>query len=278
MNERRMDVDYRRKHAEERLRHDKQMLRHAAKVLHALTLQGAVDEKKYAKDHHRNLREISRLQKEEKGVVEKIAQSQEALLRARKKYGAFEIKLKKKNKKWEHDRALLSKHWQVRSRRVLAKHQKLLGMIKTVNAKYARESHIVNGLILKVQKALKRKQRAVQAVKDLILAQEMSTDLVGLQKFKEKLQNEQDDLQSSKSQMQDLQPDLQYNEDQVKQLKKRLQQQIDKANQTSGLQKKALIKEKMALLTAKHALLSERKREKMLRKEIKEAQAALHKS
>merc|ERR1712064_97913 len=223
----------------------------------------------------RNLLEMSRLQKEEKGEVEKIAQSQEELLRARKKYAAFEIKLKKKNKKWEHDRILRHKHWQVRRRRVLAKRRRLLAIIKTENAKYARESHVVKGLILKVQKALQRQQRAVQKVKDLMTVKQLSTDAVGLQQFREKLQNEQDDLQSTRSQMSDLAPDVQYQEDQVKQLKSRLKQQIDKANQSSSLQKKALFESKRALQRAKQALNGEKKREKVLRKQIKAAQVAL---
>jgi len=276
-NERRMNVEYKRKHAERKLRHDKEELRHASKALHDLTLRVAVDEKRLAKDHRRNLLEISRLHKEEKGEVEKIAQSKEALRRARKKYAAFEIKLKKKNKKWEHERNLRSEHWQVSRRRILAEQRRQLGIVKTENAKYAHESHVVKDLILKAQKALQRKQRATEALKELIAARELSTDVVGLQKFREKMQNEQDDLQSTQSQISDLAPDVQYQENQVKQLDKTLKMQIAKANRTAGLQKKALIKSKLALLTARRALLTEKMREKGLRKQIMEARVALSK-
>lgn len=277
LNERRLHVEYRRRRAERKLRHDKEKLRHASKELHDLTLSEAVDGKRLEKHHRRNLLEMSRLEKEEKGDVEKIAKSKEALLHARKKYAAFEINLKKKNKKWEHDRNLLSKHWQVRRRRVLAERRRLLGIIKTENAKYARESRVVKGLILKVQKALQRKERAMQALKNLMAVKELNTDVVGLQKFKEKLQNEQDDLQSSQSSISDLAPDVEYQEDQVKQLKSRLKQQIEKANQTAGLQKKAMIKSKMALLSGRSALLQEKQKEKELRNKIKAAQVALSK-
>merc|ERR1712007_252686 len=133
--------------------------------------------------------------------------------------GAFEIKLKKKNKKWEHERNLRSEHWQVSRRRILAEQRRQLGIVKTENAKYAHESHVVKDLILKAQKALQRKQRATEALKELLAARELSTDVVGLQKFREKMQ-------------------------------------IEKANRTAGLQKKALIKSKLALLTARRALLT----------------------
>jgi len=277
LNERRMHVEHRRENAERKLRRDKENLRLASKELHELTLREAGDEKRLAKVHRRNLLQMSRLQKEAEGEVEKIAQSHKELLGARKKYAALEIKLKKKNKKWEHDRMLLTKHWEVRRRRVLAEHRRLLGRMKAENATYARVSHVVEGLILKVQKALQAKQRAVERVKELLAAKEYSEDAAGLEKYKEKLQNEQDDLQSSKSQISDLAPTLQYDNDQVKQLKRRLKQQIEKAKQTSSIQKQALIKSRMALLTAKHALLVEKNREKRLRKNIKAAQAALSK-